>query len=130
MRKATEPRRVGRYLAGACLLCLGVIASERPAPGVAQEALSRPADPRAVFKPFLEQVKAYVELRKRQESGLPSLKTTDQPEKLQERRVLLAKKIQQARGGAKRGDVFAGSEQAFRQQIGSAFSGSQGRSLK
>jgi len=121
---------VGRRFAPALLACLAVVAWQEAAPGAARQA-GRPASPsQAEFKPFLDRVKAYVALRKNQESGLPALKTTDQPEKLNEHQEQLAKKLQEARKGAKRGDVFAASEQAFRRQIARAFSGSQGRSLK
>jgi hypothetical protein len=128
MRASVARPHVG-FLLAACLLCPVLFASQGRAP--AQEGGRAPAEKQAAFKPFLDRVKAYVELRKKQESGLPALKTTDQSEKLQEHRVLLAKKIQVARSGAKRGDVFAdGSEQVFREQIVRAFSGTEGRSLK
>jgi hypothetical protein len=129
MRHSLAQRPIRRFLLAACLAGPVLFARQDPAGGAEQQAAARPPSD-AAFKPFLDQAKAYVELRKRQESGLPPLKTTDQPEKLHEHRVLLAKKIQRARSGAKRGDVFAGSEGAFRKQIAEAFSGSQGRSLK
>lgn len=127
-RDKSVERRIRMWVAVACLACLAA-APARTTSGM-QQGAGLNAQSQAEFKPFLERVKNYVALRKNQESGLPGLKTTDQSEKLKEHQEQLSKKIQQARSGAKRGEIFAGSEEAFRRRISGAFSGSQGRSLK
>jgi hypothetical protein len=56
---------------------------------------------------FDKQVKEYVKLHKKAEAGLPAGKPTDSPHIINERRRLLASRIQTARAQAKQGDLFS-----------------------
>ena len=56
---------------------------------------------------FDKQVKEYIKLHKKAEAGLPALKPTDSPHTINERRRMLAIRIQTARQQAKHGDLFS-----------------------
>lgn len=56
---------------------------------------------------FDKQVKEYVKLHRKAEAGLPRMKPTDSPHNINERRRLLASRIQTARQQAKQGDLFS-----------------------
>jgi hypothetical protein len=67
----------------------------------------KPANPDAtVLVDFNERVKAYVDLRKKADDGVPPLKETEDPAKIKVAQDALAKRITTARAGAKRGDIF------------------------
>jgi hypothetical protein len=67
-----------------------------------------------VLKGFSDRVKQYLDLQKRAEAGLPSLKETDHPEKIEGRKAALASAIRAARADAKPGDIFGGASEQFR----------------
>jgi hypothetical protein len=56
---------------------------------------------------FEKQAKDYVKLHKKAEAGLPPSKPTDSPHIINERRRLLASRIQTARQQAKQGELFS-----------------------
>ena len=58
------------------------------------------------FTEFQQQLAAYLALRKKVESSLPKVTETQDPKKIADRSATLAAGIQQARAGAKQGDVF------------------------
>ena len=60
----------------------------------------------AAVKAFRDRADEYLALHKKAGEGLPPLKETDDPNKLAPRQQALAKAIQQARAGAKAGDLF------------------------
>ena len=68
-------------------------------PGVNADAM--------IIGDFDKQVKEYVKLHKKAEAGLPAGKPTDSPHIINERRRLLASRIQTARAQAKQGDLFS-----------------------
>jgi hypothetical protein len=78
---------------------LGQQAPAPKSPGVNADAV--------IIGDFDKQVKEYVKLHKKAEAGLPALKPTDSPHTLNERRRLLASRIQTARAQARQGDLFS-----------------------
>lgn len=83
------------------VLCYGVepqTPSPKP-PGVNADAV--------LVRDFEKQIKDYVKLHKKAEAGLPALKPTDSPHTINERRRLLASRIQMDRRQAKQGDIFS-----------------------
>lgn len=85
----------------AVVLCTGFEpqASAPKSPGVNADAV--------VIGDFEKQTKEYVKLHKKLEAGLPSPKQTDSPHTINERRRMLAGRIQTARQQAKQGDLFS-----------------------
>ena len=79
-------------------------------------------------KEFNARIKAYMELQKRVSSKVPPLATTEaDPAKIATRTKALANGIQQARAGAKPGDIFSPqTAREFRQIIQGALQGKQG----
>ena len=69
------------------------------------------------LKAFSDHVKQYIDLQKKAESALPSLKETDHPEQIEAHRVALASAIRAARANAKPGDIFNGASEQFRAVI-------------
>jgi hypothetical protein len=67
----------------------------------------QPANPDAqLLQDFKKRVDAYVELRKKMKKQSPPLKETKNPAEIQVAQEALAKKIQEARKGAKPGEIF------------------------
>ncbi len=58
------------------------------------------------FKTFTQRVQQYVTLRKGAASSLPPLKPTKEAPQIAVHQHALAKKIAQARSGARQGDIF------------------------
>ncbi len=78
----------------------------------------------AGFKEFTERVKAYVEVQKKAAASLPALKSTDVPEMITAYQAALARKIREARPGAKVGDLFTpAAREAFRRASRTALEG-------
>jgi hypothetical protein len=77
---------------------------------------------------FNARIKSYMELQKRVSSNVPPLATTEaDPAKIATRTKALGNGIQQARAGAKPGDIFSPqAAQEFRQIIRGALAGKQG----
>jgi hypothetical protein len=74
-------------------------------PIVAQQP---PVNPEAqVLADFTERVKAYVAMRDKADAGAPKLQETKDAAKIQEAQIALAVRIQQARAGAKQGEIFS-----------------------
>jgi len=96
------------------LLC-GQTAS-RGTPAVNQDSL--------VIGEFENQVKEYLKLDKKAQSGIPRLKPTDSASKINEHRRLLAASIRAARPQAKQGDIFSPEiTQEFKRLISTAYQG-------
>ena len=74
-------------------------AGQAPAPQV------NPEEAR-VFKIFTGRVQQYIKLRKAVEASLPALKPTNEVARIAEYQHALARKIAQARSGARQGDIF------------------------
>jgi hypothetical protein len=74
-------------------------AGQAPAPRLSQEEAR-------VFKIFNDRVQQYIKLRKAVEASLPALKPTNEVARIAGHQHALARKIAQARSGARRGDVF------------------------
>jgi hypothetical protein len=101
------------------LLCVAMGPQTPPPknPAVNQDSL--------VVGDFEARVKDYVKLRKKAEAGLPALKPTDSPHQINERRRLLASRIQAAREQAKQGDIFSSEvSQLFKRLISMAYQAS------
>jgi hypothetical protein len=94
-------------------------AGQAPAPQVS-------ANEARVFKIFTARVEQYVKLQKNVEASLPALKPTNDSARIAEHQHALARKIAQARSGARRGDIF--TEEVtwlFRRIIRDEFQGPQ-----
>lgn len=77
-----------------------------------------------IFKIFTTQVQQYVRLRKELEASLPAMKQTTQIAKIAENQLELGRKLVQARGNAKQGEIFTSEvAQQFRKIIGNVFRG-------
>jgi hypothetical protein len=78
------------------------------APGLAGQAQVPPVsqEEARVFKIFTGRVQEYVKLRKAVEASLPAMKPTNEVARIAEHQHALARKIAQARSGARQGDVF------------------------
>jgi hypothetical protein len=73
----------------------------------AQAAAKPGVNPRAeAVNAFNKRVAAYLEVRKKAESGVPALKETDDPGKITAREVALGDAVRKLRPTAKAGDVF------------------------
>jgi hypothetical protein len=86
------------------------------------------ADDTAGFKEFSQHVDGFVRLHKSAEATLPKLKPTDLPELIAAHQQALARKIREARPGARRGDIFTDqASEAFRHAVRSEFHGPDAR---
>jgi len=104
-----------------CLLLLAFVApgsaGQAPAPQASDEQAR-------VFKIFAARVGQYVKLQKDVEASLPALKPTNDVARISEHQHSLARKIAQARRGARRGDIFThGVTREFRRIIREEFLG-------
>jgi hypothetical protein len=77
-------------------------------PGFASQAPAPPAseEEARVFKVFTARVQQYVKLQKAVEASLPTLRPTNEVGRIAEYQHALARKIAQARRGARQGDIF------------------------
>ena len=79
-------------------------------PGLARPGASGTAghsgEEARIFKIFTERVQQYVELQKNVEASLPALKPTNDVARIADHQHALARKIAQARRGARQGDIF------------------------
>jgi len=91
-------------------------ALQTPPPVKPAEVAKATEDPS--YKPFLDRVKAYIDLRKKLDDGLPRLKPTDEPQRVETYEQLLAARIKAARSTAKPGDVFGSAGVAIKHAIG------------
>jgi hypothetical protein len=87
------------FVAAAICFALSQQAPTPKSPGVNADAV--------IIGDFDKQVKDYVKLHKKAEAGLPPQKPTDSSHIINERRRMLATRIQTARAQAKQGDMFS-----------------------
>ena len=87
-----------RWLFAFALVVPG-LAGQAQAPQLSQEEVR-------VFKIFATRVQQYIKLQKNVEATLPALKPTNEPARIAEHQHALARKIAQARRGARQGDIF------------------------
>lgn len=99
-------------------IALGVMAASllEPVHGAAQEPRgtrgekpnpNEKANPNAAaIKAFVDRVKAYVDLQKKVDDGLPKLTGDDNPSKIEAHQAAMAGRIKLARATAKSGDIF------------------------
>ena len=100
------------------------------APGFAGQApVPQPTPEEArVFKIFTTRVQEYLKLQKAVEASLPALKPTNQVARIDEHERALARKIAQARRGARQGDIFTDEvTREFRRIIRDEFQGPNGK---
>jgi len=96
-------------------------AGQAPAPPVSEEEAR-------VFRIFTARVQQYVKLQKDVEASLPSLRPTNEVERIADHQHALAKKIAQARRGARQGDIFTREvTRQFRRIIRGEFQGPEAR---
>jgi hypothetical protein len=96
-------------------------AGQAPAPQVSEEEAR-------VFRMFTAHVQQYLKLQKDVEASLPSLKPTNEVERIAEHQHALARKIAQARRGARQGDIFSREvTRQFRRIIRGEFQGPEAR---
>jgi hypothetical protein len=80
---------------------------------------------------FQERVKKYVDLHKEAAKGAPPLKETEDPGKIREAQLALAKKITEARKEARPGDIFTPEIRArFRRLMYPELKGPEGQQTK
>jgi hypothetical protein len=106
-------------VAALSLAAAGALACQSTAPNQKENAGA------AGFREFSERVQDYVKLQRKVESKLPPmLKSTELPEMIEAHQQALARKIREARPGAKEGGIFTHSAcEAFRRVIREAFEG-------
>ena len=95
-------------------------------PGFAGQAQAPQANQEEarVFKIFAARVQEYIKLRKAVEASLPALKPTKDVTRIAEHERALARKIAQARSGARQGDIFTDEvTRQFRSIIRGEFAG-------
>jgi hypothetical protein len=80
---------------------------------------------------FMGKVRAYVALHQKLESTLPKVPKDATPQQLDQSQRALGRLIQQARAGAKQGDIFVKESRAvFRRLLLGIFGGPDGKELK
>jgi hypothetical protein len=72
----------------------------------------------AAVKGFLDRVNDYVERKKKLEDGLAPLSPSDRTSGIEQRQTELAKRIREARRGAKPGDLFGDATPLFKEIVG------------
>ena len=100
------------------------------APGLAGQARAPQlsGEDARVFKIFTARVQQYVKLQKEVEASLPALKPTFEAARIAEHQQELARRIAEARTGARQGDIFTHDvSERFRKIIRSAFQGPEGQ---
>ncbi len=98
-----------------------VLASQAQVPRVSEEAARD-------FKIFTDRVQQYIKLQKSVEASLPALKSTKDSAQIVDRQRALARKIADARRGARQGDIFTHEvTERFRKIIRGEFRGPEGR---
>jgi hypothetical protein len=95
-------------------------AGQPPAPQASAEEVR-------VFKIFNARVQEYIKLQKAVEASLPTLKPTKEAARIDQHEHALARKIAQARSGARQGDIFTDAvTRQFRRIIRGEFLGPEG----
>jgi hypothetical protein len=99
-------------------------AGQAPVPQVSDEEAR-------VFKIFTARVQQYVRLQKDVEASLPALKPTNEVARIAEHQHALARKIAQARRGARQGDIFTDEvTRQFRRIIRGEFQGPEAQDAR
>jgi hypothetical protein len=114
--------RVARLLMGLSLFAFVVpgFAGQSQAPRDSEEAHD--------FKTFIGRVQAYVKMQKELEASLPVLKPTNDAAQIVEYQRALARKIADARRGARQGNIFTHeAAEQFRKIIRNEFHGPEGQ---
>ena len=96
------------------------------APGLAGQPQAPQADMEEarVFKIFTARVQQYIKLQKAVEASLPALKPTKEVARIDGHEHALARKLAQARSGARQGDIFTDEvTRQFRRIIRAEFQG-------
>ena len=96
------------------------------APGLAGQApVPPPSEERSrAFKIFTARLQQYIKLRRNVEASLPALKPTNDVARIAEHQHALARKLAQARSGARQGDIFTDEvTRQFRSIIRGEFQG-------
>ena len=120
------PRPFVVFAAIAAVLSLAGTAAVAPA--ATQPAVNADAQTMAEFQ---KRVQEYVVLHKKLESTLPNLPKEASPQEIDSHQRALGKLIQEARAGAKPGDLFTPSMRSIvRRLLGSVFRGPGGRQVK
>ncbi len=89
------------------------------------------AEEARVFKIFTARVQQYVKLQKDVEASLPVLKPTNESARIAEHERALARKIAQARSGARQGDIFTEEvTRQFRRIIRGEFQGPEAQNAR
>jgi hypothetical protein len=135
--------RLGHVMLTVALAAVFVSACSRTAspPAVDQAKAAVPGTTTAGSQPvndeakamagFLERVNQYVALHQKLENSIPKLSKESTPEQIDEHQRSLAKLIQDARQGAKPGDLFTPESQAvIKGLLAKVFGGPDGAALK
>ena len=107
-----------------------------PPAGEAAQPRTPDAQPRTnpdaqVLQDFQRRIDAYMDLQKRLKKDAPPLKETKDPAKIKASQMVLAKKLQEARAGAKPGDIFTPEiRQVFRRLMYPETKGPEGAETK
>jgi len=108
-------------------------AAPRSAPA-AEAQTGRPAGPTSdaqTIETFNQRIKDYVALHDKLERTLPGLPAETNPQVLDKHQRALGQLMMEARGAAKRGDIFfPDADRLFRRLLGQVFSGKEGQQLK
>jgi hypothetical protein len=84
-----------------------------------------------VLADFMERVKQFVALHQKVEATLPHMPKEATPKQIDERERALSALIQNARAGAKRGDIFTSGMSAFvKRVLARIFGGAEGKQLR
>lgn len=140
MREAT-----GRVVTTFIALCaLSASACNRdvppPPPATTESPASAPATRRVVgplseseaqsLETMNDRLKAYVELHKKLEEGLPRLPDSATPEQIDQNQRLLEQKVREARKSAKQGDLFSPEAQpVIKRLLATVFDGPEGKNM-
>lgn len=104
-----------------------------PGPGApAQPAAGQPVNPDArALEGLLDRVNQYVELHKQLEGKLPKLSKEASPKAIDQHQRALGRLVQEARRGAKPGDIFTPESQAVvKRLLARVFAGGEGAALR
>jgi hypothetical protein len=123
MKRRIWVTRLFQYLSLLAFVAPG-FAGQAPVPQAGEE------EARA-FKTFTARVQQYVKLQKDVEASLPALRPTNDVARIAEHQHALARKIAQARRGARQGDIFTREvTRQFRRIIRREFQGPEGQDAR
>jgi hypothetical protein len=105
---------------------------DQHAPTVSPKKSENPSDANAaIIKEFVRRVTDYAALHKKLEGTLPALPKQTDPKIIDQHERALATLIQDARKGAKQGDIFQGQMQALvRRLLAPIFAGAEGAHVR